>query len=147
MVVFNDPESSEEDQEEEDANDIDWASPLRPGFSKWLLVALLFKFQNRFKINNTAMRAVFRTIKLVLVAADVSTKFPSFDKSKTKFSQPFQCKEITRDVCPYCEWMYGEVDVAEVCPVCEADRYRTYNSAQVPRKQFTYRRFYKNGTD
>jgi hypothetical protein len=125
-----------EDKEDEDADDMDWETPLGPGLSKLLLVTLLFAFQSRFKVNNTAMRVLFRIIKLVLVAADNTTQFPSFDKSKTKFAPPEKCKVRIQHVCPDCEWLYGEVDAAEVCPYCKADRYMMRNGKKAPRKKY-----------
>jgi hypothetical protein len=135
--LADDPQTVSED-EADDASDDDgsiWNASLGTGLSVMLLVTMLFSFQDRYKVNNTAMTALFRIFKFVFQAVGLSVKLPSFDRCRTKFAPPEGCKVQARDVCPDCEWLY-DTDGSQQCPICQADRYKEVKGKQVPRKKF-----------
>jgi hypothetical protein len=125
----------------DDDKETEWEELLGSSMSVIMLITLLFLWQKKYNINNTAMRGLFRIIKIVInkVGGDDKTKpnIPSFDKSRKRFRPDGGCKAERKDVCDKCEWLYLNNE-DQNCPIewCKEYRYKTVGAKTVPRKSY-----------
>ena len=129
---------SEADPDTDKDKNTSWETDIGKDMSIIMLVTLLFLWQKRFNVNNTAMRSLFRIIKLIITALGGKQNIPAFDTSKKKFTPDDACKASIRDVCDKCEYLYdeGKGTTADVCPICTETRFKHVGGKTVARKNY-----------
>jgi hypothetical protein len=109
-----------EDPEVPDSENVDdlYNAKVSEDMSVLCLVVLIFCWQARYKVNNTATKGVFRLLSLV-----AQVKLPTFDQSRKKFQSTHMS---TLDNCN-CAWVYGprDTDHTTTCPMCGESRFTT----------------------
>ena len=124
LPIFEDFNEAEEAEEAGAKESFKWDTQINDGLSTLMFVTLLIAWKDRFKINGTAMKYLFRIIQLAL---NVKTKIlPSFEMSQCKFEPADGSGVEIRHVCRNCEWLYDLHDGLEFCPNPRCTRYERY---------------------